>query len=278
MFKKVGLVAKPQRRVLGYLRRAREVLEEIGVQTLAETRTAGLLKLEKGLDLDELVAEVDLLVVLGGDGTFLSVASRAVAAGVPLAGFNLGTLGFLTEMQKEKIESSLLSICRGEVKYSERKALEIEIGSRRFLALNDVVVSMASIARIITLLLEVNGSRVAEIRADGLIVSTPTGSTAYSLSAGGPIVSPEVNGLLITPICPHSLTFRTLIVPDDSLIQIGLVSSSSDTCVTIDGQTVIPMNTQENLLVRVYPVPLRMVVSPEIGYYSLLSRKLNWGI
>jgi len=277
MVKIAGIVAKPQRQVGRYLRRAMRVLEEMGVKVLVEKKAANLLKITPGFNIEEIAVSADLIVVLGGDGTFLSVASRAVTAGVPVAGFNLGTLGFLTEMTKESLENCLRDICLGRARYSERKMLEIEIDSRRFLALNDVVISMASIARIITLSLVLNGSRVAEIRADGLIVSTPTGSTAYSLSAGGPIVSPAVNGLLITPICPHSLTFRSLVVPDDSLVQIGLVSRNSETCVTIDGQTVIPLEEGQEIRVMVHPVPLRLVVSPDVDYYGLLSQKLNWG-
>ncbi|MCK5220948.1 MAG: NAD(+)/NADH kinase, partial [Candidatus Aminicenantes bacterium] len=147
---------------------------------------------------------------------------------MPIAGFNLGTLGFLTELRKDKIYSSVKKLVKGEFRISERKLLEVNFKDETSMSLNDVVFSKGDIARIIKLRLEIDQVDVSEIRADGLIVSTPTGSTAYSLSAGGPILAPEVNGVVITPICPHSLTFRPFVVPDSSEIRVTLSSDSDN--------------------------------------------------
>ena len=141
-----------------------------------------------------------------------------------------------------------------------------------------MVVSKGNIARVVTLLLEINGLYVAEIKADGLIVSTPTGSTAYSLAAGGPIVTPEVNGMVVTPICPHALTFRPLVIPDTSTVRVKLISESSEVFITIDGQKVIPMVSGDYFETTIYTKTLRMVASKNINYFRLLNEKLNWGL
>ena len=140
-----------------------------------------------------------------------------------------------------------------------------------------MVASKGNIARIIRLSLEIDGNEVAEVSGDGLIVSTPTGSTAYSLSAGGPVISPDVNGIVITPICPHSLTFRPLVVPDRSIINVRLLSEKSEVFVTLDGQTVMPMSLGNQFEARIYHKKLKMIASAEINYFKLLSEKLNWG-
>ncbi len=141
-----------------------------------------------------------------------------------------------------------------------------------------MVVNKGTIARIIKLLLTIDGDIMAEMKGDGVILSTPTGSTAYSVSAGGPIVSPDVNGIVITPICPHSLTFRPLVVPDGAEIAVRLLTPHMDTIVTIDGQTALPFNYEEEIRVRVYPKMLPMLVAPGTNYYQLLNEKLNWGL
>jgi NAD+ kinase len=227
---------------------------------------------------EDIASETDLIIVLGGDGTFLSVARQAVEAQVPVAGFNLGTLGFLTEMKKESLEESLTDIFMGKAKISRRKLLKIDFKNQLYTALNDVVINKGAIARVVKLLLKIDGATVSEVKGDGIIISTPTGSTAYSISAGGPIVSPEVNGIVITPICPHSLTFRPLVVRDNNVVTVQLLTPNMDTYVTIDGQTVLPLNFEETITIGTYPKPLCMLVAPEINYFKLLSDKLSWGI
>jgi len=277
-FHRAGIVAKPHGRVQLYLRRTLLKLRQLGVEAVLEKSAAGLLRLKDGVERERLAADCDILVVLGGDGTFLSVAKSAVEAEIPIAGFNLGSLGFLTEMKKECLEENLEEIFSGRARISERKLLAVRHRKNCDLALNDVVISKGQIARIVNLSLEIEGSRITEIKGDGVIIATPTGSTAYSLSAGGPIVSPDVNGVIITPICPHSLTYRPLIVPDTSLLIVQLKTPNIDTYMTIDGQRLVPFHYQDRIEVCIHSKRLFMVVSPQVSYFKLLSEKLNWGV
>jgi len=277
-YKKIGIVVKPHSDVVFYLKQALEVLAGFGVETVLEDRAAEMLGLKSTISRKEIVFHCDFIVLIGGDGTFLSAAREAVKQGIPMAGYNLGTLGFLTELKKENLERSLKDIVQGKVKASQRKMLEIDFGGETNVALNDVVVSKGNIARMVKLLIEINGSHVTEMKADGLIISTPTGSTAYSLSAGGPVLTPKVNALVITPICPHSLTFRPLVIPDDSQIRVTLISQSEEVYVTIDGQKVIPMNMGDILDVTICPQKLEMIENKKMNYFKLLNEKLNWGL
>ncbi len=277
-YKKIGLIAKPHKDVVRYLDEAVSVLEELGAECILGTIAAEMLGRENGVKRELVCGLSDLVILIGGDGTFLSIAESAVKAGIPIAGFNLGTLGFLTELKKESISTSVLKLVRGEFRISQRKLVEVDFGNEISMSLNDVVFSKGDIARIIKLQLEIDNIEVSEIRADGLIISTPTGSTAYSLSAGGPILAPEVNGLVITPICPHSLTFRPFVIPDSSEIRVTLCSDSDNVVITLDGQKVIPMNTNDAVVIRTGREKLKMVISDELNYFRLLSEKLKWGI
>jgi NAD+ kinase len=188
----------------------------------------------------EVVTGSDLVLVLGGDGTLLNAIRYLGRRRVPLAGVNLGGLGFLTEITRSEIYGVLESIIRGKYRVSERTMLLVSAngagkGSQSFIALNDVVVMKEALARMVTLKLCINGEVVTSYSCDGLIVSTPTGSTAHSLSAGGPIIHPEVDAMVITPVCPHTLTNRPLIVPTQVSIKI-LISSDSEVAMTVDGQ------------------------------------------
>jgi len=277
-FKKAVIVAKPHQDMVHYLQKALAILKKFAIAFTLEQTAAELLQSKEYCARENIAANTDLIIVLGGDGTFLSVARQAVEAQVPVAGFNLGTLGFLTEMKKETLEKSLADILLGKAKISQRKLLQISFKNQLYTALNDVVINKGAIARIVKLLLKIDGVTVTEVKGDGMIISTPTGSTAYSISAGGPIVSPEVNGIIITPICPHSLTFRPLVVRDNTSVTVQLLTQNMDTYVTIDGQTVIPLDFEDIITVGIYPKQLLMLVTPEINYFKLLSDKLNWGI
>jgi NAD+ kinase len=277
-YQRFGIVAKPHHDVTIYLKQAVTILRSNGREVILDQTAADLLGNGAGVERHEIAARADFLIVLGGDGTFLSVARYAVEHQVPVAGINLGTLGFLTEWKKEYFVDNLNSIIQGRVMISERKLLSIRHQGETHLALNDGVVHKEHIARMIRMLLTINGEDVTEVRGDGIVLATPTGSTAYSLSAGGPIVSPEVGGILITPICPHSLTLRPLIVPDTADIGITLTASSETSLLTIDGQNALPLKEGETIKATVHARTLRMVVSPTISYYSLLNKKLKWGI
>ena len=277
-FRKAGIVAKPHQEVLFYLRRTTEILDKLKIPYFLDRTSGELLKNSQSVNREDIAGMSDVLIVLGGDGTFLSIARQAVEAGIPVAGFNLGTLGFLTELKKESLENCLTDIFGGRARIAERKLLEIGFKGEKYIALNDAVVNKGTIARILKILLTINGETVTEIKSDGMIVSTPTGSTAYSLSAGGPIVSPLINGIVITPICPHSLTFRPLVVSDNSRIGLKLLTPNMDVYLTIDGQTVIPFNFEDMVEVGTYPRRLKMIVSSETNYFELLCGKLHWGI
>jgi len=277
-FKKAVIVAKPHQDMVHYLQKTIAILKKFAIDFTLEQTAAELLQSNEYCAREDIASKADLIIVLGGDGTFLSVARQAVEAQVPVAGFNLGTLGFLTEMKKESLEESLADIFLGKAKISQRKLLQISFKNQLYTALNDVVINKGAIARIVKLLLKIDGATVTEVKGDGIIISTPTGSTAYSISAGGPIVSPEVNGIIITPICPHSLTFRPLVVRDNTVVTVQLLTPNMDTYVTIDGQTVLPLNFEDTITVGAYPKQLLMLVAPEINYFKLLSEKLNWGI
>ncbi len=277
-YKKIGLITKPHEDVKKYLEEAVSALEEFGADYILEDIAADMLGRKEKVKRSEVSYQCDLVILIGGDGTFLSVAESAVNAGVPIAGFNLGTLGFLTELKKEKIFSTVKKLLKGDFRISERKLLEVNFKNEISISLNDVVFSKGDIARIVKLKLEIDHVDVSEIRADGLIVSTPTGSTAYSLSAGGPILAPEVNGVVITPICPHSLTFRPFVVPDSSEIGVTLVSDSNNVVITLDGQKVIPLQFNDTVRIKTGDKKLKMIISDELNYFKLLSEKLKWGI
>jgi len=277
-FKRAVIVAKPHQDMVLYLQKTIAVLKKFKVAFTLEETAAKLLQSSDSCKRENVARATDLIIVLGGDGTFLSIASQAVEAKVPVAGFNLGTLGFLTEMKKEHLEENLAAILLGKARISQRKLLHIGFQNNFYTALNDVVINKGAIARIVKLLLRIDEVTVSEVKGDGIIVSTPTGSTAYSISAGGPIVNPEVNGMIITPICPHALTFRPLVVRDTSHIIVQLLTPNMEAYVTIDGQTVLPLNFEETISIATYPKPLYMLVAPEINYFQLLSDKLNWGI
>ena len=277
-FKTAAIVAKPHQDVVLYLRQAVAILDAHGVKHVLEKTAAELLGRPDHCLREEVADRADLIIVLGGDGTFLSIARQAVEAQVPVAGFNLGTLGFLTAMKKEALAQGLGHILDGRAEVSLRKLLQVDFQGRSYTALNDVVVNKGTIARIVNLLLQIDDGTVAEVKGDGIIIATPTGSTAYSISAGGPIVSPEVNGIVITSICPHSLTFRPLVVPDSAAISVRLLTPHMDTFLTIDGQTALPITYEESIRVRVYPKQLPILAAPGTNYYKLLYEKLNWGL
>jgi NAD+ kinase len=223
----------------------------------------------------------DLVVVLGGDGTLLSVA-RAVARGVPILGVNLGRLGFLTELTRSELYPSLVRVLAGDFEIEERSLFDVEIerpnGSvSRFQAFNDAVIAKAALAHIIELRLEIDGRLVSVFRADGLIMSTPNGSTAYNLSAGGPIVHPTLPVAVLTPICAHTLSLRPIVVPDDGTIEIVLETQQEEVYLTVDGQEGSSLGYHDRVRVRRAGAPVRLVRMSDRTFYDSLRRKLKWG-
>jgi NAD+ kinase len=229
----------------------------------------------------EFASRVDLVAVFGGDGTFLYGARLVGGSGVPILGVNLGSLGFLTEVKLEEMYAVFTSCLSGQYQLEERMLLEIEVLREekqlsRYLALNDAVINKGALARMIEFEAIVNSQLVTVMRADGLIISTPTGSTAYSLSAGGPILYPTLGAVIITPICPHTLTNRPVVVPDDAVVEV-LLRHGQDVMLTVDGQIGSPLETRDRLKIRKAGQSLR-IVQPKGGkFFGLLREKLKWG-
>jgi NAD+ kinase len=232
----------------------------------------------------ELVDHCDLIVVLGGDGTFLSIARLMRNRSIPIMGINMGQLGFLTEIKKSEAIDTLTQILDGiPPVINQRSLLEVTLQRKNKIVfqgpvVNDAVVSKGAIARIIGLEVWVNDKWVHHVRADGLIVCTTTGSTAYALAAGGPLVEPSVPALVVTPICPHSLTLRPLVISDSSTVRIRLSERPGPVLLTLDGQDAFEMKEGDIVVVRKFQKHfLRMITSPTRDYFSLLREKLKFG-
>ena len=232
----------------------------------------------------ELPKKVDLILVLGGDGTYLSAARLMNEISIPILGVNMGTLGFLTEVRKEEIYDALNKILlQDEIRVSERVMLEVSLIRKgktilKNLVVNDAVISKGAIARVIGIKVDVNGEWANTVRADGIIVSTPTGSTAYSLSAGGPIIMPSLGCMLVTPICPHGLTQRTLVLTDQVRIDLTVEHMPGHVYLTLDGQEVTDLKQGDLVqIMRFKKHRLKVVKSPNRDYFTLLREKLNFG-
>jgi NAD+ kinase len=228
-------------------------------------------------------AAADLVVVLGGDGTLLSVA-RSIRRPVPILGVNMGSLGFLTEIPRTELYPELVRVLAGHFVLEERSLLGVELhradGGREpevFQVLNDAVIGKSALARIIELTLTVDGNLVGDFRADGLIVSTPTGSTAYNLSAGGPILYPQLPVTVITPICPHTLSMRPLVVPDTSLLEVTLQTQQEEVYLTLDGQEGTPLSHRDRVRIHRGGDVVRLVKVAGRSFYESLRDKLRWG-
>jgi NAD+ kinase len=276
--RKAGIVIKPHApSVDGILKTVVDHLEGRGIVCVLEDVAARKLGRPDGLERAAIAAASDLVVVLGGDGTLLSVAHYAALAGVPVMGVNLGRLGFLTEIPVTEAVATLDKFLGGDDSLiSPRWLLEARSPHDVSYCLNDLVVTKGAVARMIELALGIDGRDVATLKADGLIVSTPTGSTAYSLSAGGPILHPQVPAILITPICPHTLSFRPMAVPATSAISVRLLTGGEEVHFTMDGQRGGVLVRNDTIEVRRSAVELKLVTSPRRNYYDLVKEKLGW--
>lgn len=230
---------------------------------------------------EEMVKQVDVILVLGGDGTMLHAARFVGAAGIPVLGVNLGSLGFLTEVKLDNMYSALECLLSGQYQSEERVLLNVEVIregkiTAQYLALNDAVINKGALARIIDLEVSVNSRAVLSTRADGLIISTPTGSTAYSLAAGGPILYPTLEAFIIAPICPHTLTNRPVVIPDCDAVQVCL-QRGTDVMLTVDGQVGMPLQQQDCLKIYRAQSTLKLVLPFGSTFFKLLREKLRWG-
>jgi NAD+ kinase len=282
--KKVGIISKPRKTEV------REIvppllawLRERSVEAHIDKETGATLESnEKCLTRNEMPAQVDLIIVLGGDGTLLATARALNRKPVPLLGVNLGGLGFLTSISRDELYPTLEQVLAGNFRAERRVQLEGEIiradeSLATFLALNDVVLNKGAIARILDFDVLVDGQFVSSYKSDGIIISTPTGSTAYSLAAGGPVTVPTVGAFIITPICAHTLTNRPLVLPDSVTIEVRLKIQREAAYLTVDGQMGIAARSDDIVRVRKASSFVELIQPSHKNYFEILRQKLKWG-
>lgn len=222
---------------------------------------------------------VDLVIVVGGDGTFLAASRYFSRNNIPLLGINTGRLGFLAQIQTHEIEDGIKKIIEGKFKIQERLMIQAKSScGKTYSALNDMVIRGSSISRAAKLFMYINESHVCDYVADGLIISSPTGSTAYTLSAGGPVLHPELNAFVIVPICPHALTARPLVIPANENIKIELKSTNEDFLLTADGQKNALIKGSETIYIQKYDFSAKLISIEDNEFYDILRSKLHWGI
>jgi NAD+ kinase len=280
---RVGIVAKRDApRARGVIAQLLSWLSARGLGAVLEKETADLATdAPAAAGKAELPSQVDLLVVLGGDGTLLSMARAVGDLGVPLLGVNLGGLGFLTATTLDEMLPALEAYLAGQMTIEERMLLAARVIRNghplcEYAALNDVVITKSAMSRIIDLSVSVDGRYATAYRADGLIISTPTGSTAYSLSAGGPILFPTMDAVVLTPICSHTLTNRPIVVPGTDRIEVTLLADQ-EVMATVDGQVGVGLRERDTVEVRKAASRIRLVRFPQKDFFSVLRTKLKWG-
>jgi NAD+ kinase len=282
-FQSVGICVKPGEPGLADLVRELEKwLLDRGLAVLPDPEAARWTRAEARLRGD-LAAEVDLIVVLGGDGTLLAVARAVGARDVPILGVNLGTLGFLAETGREELIPSLAAVLDDRFQVEERMRFDVrvlrdgeELGA--YIALNDAVVSNTALSRMVDVRTRIDGAEVGTYHADGVIVATPTGSTAYSLSAGGPLLLPSLDAVVLTPISPHALTQRPLVLPGNSVVELEVQASrGGEVHLTVDGQVGRALEEGDCVVVRRAEHPARLLVPPGRNRFEVMRKKLRWG-
>ena len=282
---KQGLVAASE-----HVSRLGPWLRERGIEAMYERDTAMLAGAAaqgaRTMTREALPHEVDLVIVLGGDGTLLAMAARIAQSGrdIPILGVNFGSLGFLTEIRIDELTPSLQRVLDGTAVFDERAMLaadayrkDQQVDSR--IVLNDIVFTKAALSRVIELSVSVSGEFVTRVKADGLIIASATGSTAYNLAAGGPIVHPMVDALVLTPIAPHTLTNRPVVIPGNAVVEVHAHANGApkDIFVTYDGQSGYLLHEGDIVRMRTSACALRLVKAPARGYFEVLREKLKWG-
>ena len=280
--KTIGLIAHTGKAGVGELIDAvAKEFSRVSIKVVIEKETAALVGQRSDRTVAQVAAEADLLVVLGGDGTILNVADHLGDVIKPIFGINVGSLGFLTCSTSADYRDAVACVAKGAITFSERTLLDVRIktGAQErtaMIGLNDAVLSRGECSRLVRLRTRVNGEPLTEFNADGLIVATPTGSTAYSLSAGGPIMAPESGVFVITPICPHVLTNRSIIVTEDSLIEVEPTEPDYPVYLSVDGRD--PMHVEVGSLVAIQKAKrtLPLAVMPDVSFFSVVRQKLKW--
>ncbi len=281
--KKIGIIAKDIPAALKAAKKLTVWLESRGKKVFIDRETAASIK-QKGYDRAELPALVEMLIVLGGDGTLLSAARHVADAhtNVPIFGVNLGSLGFIAEVSLDELYDNLEKAIAGKLETEDRMMLSTSVireGKHiaRYRVLNDAVINKGALARMMELRITVSDGHLTTLRADGLIVATPTGSTAYSLSAGGPIIHPTIHCFVVTPICPHTLSNRPIALPDTVVVTVCLTSQSEDVSLTLDGQIGFPLMPNDVVEIKRSRFKMRLIKHPTKSYYEILRSKLKWG-
>jgi NAD+ kinase len=263
---------------------AEHIIEEFGNQRdiYLEEDAARILGYEKSVELEHIGDGADMIMVLGGDGTLLSVSRHVKREDVPILGVNLGSLGFLTEISIEELPSVLEHVFENKYEISKRIMLDVVVIREKekifeLATLNDAVITKDTLARIIDIETYVDDEYLTTIRGDGLIVSTPTGSTGYSLAAGGPIIHPSLKNVVLSPICPHMLTNRPIILPEFVTIRALLLSADERVVLTLDGQIGIPLEYGDEVIMKKSMHTVSLIKSLQRGYFEILRTKLKWG-
>lgn len=254
----------------------KKMFENAGIKVLLEKTSAVQLKIEDGFDFDELCLKSDFLVTLGGDGTLISVARRGFKYQKAVMGINLGTLGFLTDIMPDEIESFLEKLQSNDYRIDKRMMIKASINGEEIVAFNDVVISRNVVSGMIKLDAKVNNILFNKYYGDGLIVSTPTGSTAYNLSCNGPVVFPLTDAFIVTPISAHSLTQRPLVLPVDFKITFENVDTEKSV-VIIDGHDIYDLNPSDVITIEVASSKAQLIHRRERNYFEVLNKKLHWG-
>jgi NAD+ kinase len=283
MIQRVGIVSKPGRDDIPPLAHALlSWLEERGIEVKCDAVTAAYLERREGFDREAPPRDLDLMVILGGDGTLLSAARGVGESEVPLLAVNLGGLGFLMTTGPQELLHQLERVLSGDFVTNRRSVVTAEVvrdgeSLGRHHALNDVVINKAAVARLLLLDAYVDDDFVCSYRADGLIISTPTGSTAYSLSAGGPVIYPTVSAICVTPICPHTLTNRPVLLPEGSVIDVIIKGGDNDSYLTIDGQVGLELHLHDRIRAWRARHNVRIIQPERIRFFEVLRNKMKWG-
>ncbi len=282
--RRIGLIANPEKpRSIAVIKKALSQLRRMDRQVFCDSTTArfaGIKTVETSPDPGSLASRCDLLLVFGGDGTMLRVARETAGSGVPILGINAGHLGFLAAVQEAELAEALRTVIAGRFRIENRALLEAVIhrdgSSSTQTALNDFVLSRGLASRLIELEVAVNGELLTRYRCDGLIASSPTGSTAYSLAAGGAIVSPDADVLTLTPICPHTLSIRPVVMSLDSVVQVTLISRRLEATLAADGQQQTQLETGDRVLIRRSRQVVRLLRPEGSSFFATLREKFGW--
>ena len=274
--KSVGVILKPSSPELktDYLK-IKKIFNENDIETYLEYNSAMMID-DEGYSLDSLCKKVDFLVSVGGDGTLLSVVRRSFKYNIPILGINLGTLGFLTDINMDELEKFVADLKKDNYRIDNRMMIEGNLNLNNFVAFNDIVISRKSISSMISIDAKIDGRPFYSYYGDGVIISSPTGSTAYNLSVGGPLVYPLTEAFIITPVAPHSLTQRPLVMPADFEIEFN-ISDNQGAVIIVDGQDIYEIEQNETIKIKIAQDNARLIHRCERNYFDVLNEKLRWG-